>query len=67
MTDARLFRTATGYATTIRLERNGTWSLTIDRFYEGEAWSIDDRSVYADLSLREATDVLLCEVFSART
>jgi hypothetical protein len=66
MDDARLFRIPAGYAAAFRLQSNGCWLLVIDRFFDGEPWSIEDRSVYDDLSLAECADVLLGELSTIR-
>lgn len=66
MEEIRLFRTPTGYQASLRLEPNGWWTVIIDRFFEGEPWREGDRSVYERLSLEEATDAMLQEVFSVR-
>lgn len=66
MEETRLFRIPAGYAAAFRLQSNGAWLFIIDRFYDGEPWSIDDRSVYDDLSLAECADVLLGELSAAR-
>jgi hypothetical protein len=66
MEDVRLFRVPAGYQATIRLERTGAWTLIVDRFYEGEMWSILDREVYDGLSLAECADSLLQELFLVR-
>lgn len=66
LTDLRLFRVPTGYATRFRLETAGGWTLIVDRYYEGEPWSPEDRSVYEGMSLAECADVLLSEVSAAR-
>jgi hypothetical protein len=58
-----LFRMPTGYQLTIRLERNRTWTVIADRFFEGEPWSEIDRDVYESLSLTEASDVMLSVVY----
>lgn len=67
MEDARLFRVPSSYAMSLRLGPNGGWTLVIDRKFEGEPWRLDDRSVYEDLSLLEATEVVTAEVFVVRT
>lgn len=65
MTELRLFRVPTGYATRFHLEVAGGWTLVLDHFYEGEPWSPDDRAVYEGLSLAECADVLLSELSTA--
>lgn len=67
MEELHLFRTPAGYQASIRLERDGTWSLIVDRFFEGEPWSLEDREWYYNLSLREAADCLTEELFGVRT
>lgn len=66
MVEPHLFRVPAGYQATFRLERDGTWTLVLDRFYEGEMWSIYDREVYHELSLAEASETLLSELSSLR-
>jgi len=53
----------TGYQLTVRLERNRSWTVIADRFYEGEPWASSDRDVYESLSLTEAADVVLNTIF----
>lgn len=65
--ETRLFRVPAGYQATLRLERDGTWTLVLDHFYEGEMWSHLDRDVYAEMSLLEATETVISAVFTART
>jgi hypothetical protein len=65
--EIRLFRIPIGYGSTIRLEHNGWWVLVVDRFYEGEPWTPADRTVYERLSLAEAADCLLQELFTVHT
>jgi proline racemase len=62
MSDAHLFRTPYAYATTMRLDPAGWWTLTVDTKYEGEPWSINDRRTYEKLSLAECLEVLASEV-----
>lgn len=66
MDEVRLFRVPAGYQATLRLERDGTWTLIVDRFYEGEMWSVLDRELYSELSLAECADALLQELFTLR-
>jgi hypothetical protein len=61
--EPNLFRLPTGYQLTVRLERNRTWTVIADRFFEGEPWSSSDRDVYEALSLTEACDVMLSVVY----
>lgn len=64
MHDVPLFRMPTGYQLTIRLERDRTWTVIADKFYEGEAWTERDRDVYERLSLTESADVVLGVIYS---
>jgi hypothetical protein len=66
MEEIRLFRVPAGYQASLRLEVDGCWTLIVDRFFEGEPWVESDRAVYAELSLAEAADCLLQELFTAR-
>jgi hypothetical protein len=66
MEEIHLFRVPAGYQATVRLERDGTWTLIFDRFYEGEMWDARDRDIYHQLSLAEAADVVLGEIFTVR-
>lgn len=59
MQDLPLFRMPSGYQFTVRLERDRTWTVIADSFYEGEPWTERDRDVYERLSLTESADVLL--------
>jgi hypothetical protein len=59
MDQPSFFRMPTGYQLTVRLERDRTWTVIADRFYEGEAWASSDRDVYDRLSLTESADVIL--------
>lgn len=59
MIEPALFRAPSGYQLTVRLERNRTWTVIADRFYEGEPWASSDRDVYERLSLTESADVVL--------
>jgi hypothetical protein len=61
--EPNLFRMPTGYQLTIRLERNRTWTVIADCFYEGEPWASSDRDVYEALSLTEAADVMLSVLY----
>jgi hypothetical protein len=61
--EQRLFRTPAGYVISIRLGKAGGWRLQIDTLYEGEPWTDDDRTLYDDLSLLEAIDAALGQVF----
>ena len=67
MEEIRLFRVPTGYQASLRLEVNGWWTLVVDQFFEGEPWSESDRCVYERLSLAEAADCLLQEIFTVRS
>jgi hypothetical protein len=66
MEEIRLFRVPAGYQASLRLEMDGHWTLIVDRFFEGEPWSELDRAVYERLSLAEAADCLLQELFTVR-
>jgi len=63
MSQPLLFRAPTGYQLTVRLERNRTWTVIADKFYEGEPWSSTDRDVYEALSLTESADVVLGVIY----
>jgi hypothetical protein len=67
MEEIKLFRVPAGYQATVRLERDGTWTLIFDRFFEGEMWDSRDRDVYHELSLAECADVVLQGFFTAQT
>ena len=54
-----MWRMPAGYQLTVRLERDRTWTVIADRFYEGEPWQASDRDVYERLSLTESADVIL--------
>jgi len=66
MEEIRLFRVPSGYQANLRLSSSGAWTLIVDRFFEGEPWLESDRSVYELLSLAEAADCLLQELFIVR-
>lgn len=63
MREEHLFRTPYAYQFTFKLHPGGGWAINADTFYEGEPWSLEDRRVFEDLSLSEATDVLLVLLF----
>lgn len=66
MEEAQLFVMPDRYDIRLRLCTTGHWTLSIDRFVIGRVWKLEDRVTYESMSLAEATDVLLQEIYGVR-
>lgn len=58
MEDRLFFDPPTAFAMTAKLERDGTWTLSVARSYEGRSWSDTHRDTYERLSLTELSQIV---------